>query len=190
MDSVRPGNGPAMINLRNLGVTLGAPLFSNLNLTIVAGDRLGIVAANGRGKSTLLRCMAGSFEPTEGEITRARGLRIGHVEQDVPVRLERHDLPRRGSCGAAGRPGRGRKLARRCRARFCWRFPKRCASVSLSKLERRLAAAGDAGSRLGDRTGHADSRRADQSSRSCSHQPARDVAERAPARCPGGHLQP
>jgi ATPase subunit of ABC transporter with duplicated ATPase domains len=73
-----------MINLRNLGVTLGAPLFANLNLTIAAGDRLSIVAANGRGKSTLLRCIAGSFEPSEGDVTRTRGLRIGHVEQDVP----------------------------------------------------------------------------------------------------------
>ncbi|NGN44365.1 ABC-F family ATP-binding cassette domain-containing protein [Mesorhizobium sp. CGMCC 1.15528] len=77
----------ALINLRNLAVTLGAPLFSNLNLSIEAGDRLGIVAANGRGKSTLLRCISGSFEPTAGDITRSRGLHIGHVEQDVPARL-------------------------------------------------------------------------------------------------------
>jgi len=77
----------ALINLRNLGVTLGAPLFSNLNLSVEAGDRLGIVAANGRGKSTLLKCIAGSFEPTTGDITRSRGLHSGHVEQDVPAQL-------------------------------------------------------------------------------------------------------
>ena len=77
----------AMINLRALGVTLREPLFSTLNLSIDAGDRLGIVAANGRGKSTLLGTIAGTFEPTAGEITRARGLRIGHVEQDVPAHL-------------------------------------------------------------------------------------------------------
>jgi ATPase subunit of ABC transporter with duplicated ATPase domains len=77
----------ALINLRALGVTLGAPLFSNLNLSIGPGDRLGIVAANGRGKSTLLRAISGSFEPTAGDITRSRGLRVGHVEQDVPAKL-------------------------------------------------------------------------------------------------------
>ncbi|MBB6468683.1 ATPase subunit of ABC transporter with duplicated ATPase domains [Aminobacter lissarensis] len=77
----------ALINLRSLGVTLGASLFSNLNLSIEPGDRLGIVAANGRGKSTLLRSITGAFEPTTGDITRARGLRVGHVEQDVPVSL-------------------------------------------------------------------------------------------------------
>jgi ATPase subunit of ABC transporter with duplicated ATPase domains len=73
-----------MINLRKLGVTLGAQLFSGLSLAVAPGDRLGLVAANGRGKSTLLRCLAGAAEPGSGDITRSRGLRIGHVEQDVP----------------------------------------------------------------------------------------------------------
>jgi ATPase subunit of ABC transporter with duplicated ATPase domains len=77
----------AMINLRSLGVALREPLFSNLDLSVEAGDRLGIVAANGRGKSTLLRTIAGAFEATAGEITRTRGLRIGHVEQDMPAKL-------------------------------------------------------------------------------------------------------
>src|SRR5687767_12236291 len=63
----------ALINLRNLGVTLGAPLFSSLNVSIGAGDRLSVIAANGRGKSTLLRVLAGGFEAGAGEITRARG---------------------------------------------------------------------------------------------------------------------
>jgi ATPase subunit of ABC transporter with duplicated ATPase domains len=76
-----------LITLRNLGVTLNAPLFSRLNLVVNAGDRIGLVAANGRGKSTLLRCIAGTMEASEGEITRSRGLTIGHVEQDVPDAL-------------------------------------------------------------------------------------------------------
>ena len=73
-----------LINIRNLGVTLSAPLFSQLNLVVNAGDRIGLVAANGRGKSTLLRCMAGTMEASEGEIIRSRGLTVGHVEQNVP----------------------------------------------------------------------------------------------------------
>ncbi len=76
-----------LINIRNLGVSLSRPLFSNLDLTINAGDRIGLVAANGRGKSTLLRAIAGTMEATEGEVTRSRGLTIGHVEQDVPAAL-------------------------------------------------------------------------------------------------------
>src|SRR5258708_18291395 len=73
-----------LINLRNLGVTLSTPLFSGLNLVVGAGDRIGLVAANGRGKSTLLRCMAGTMDASEGEITRSRGLTVGYMEQHVP----------------------------------------------------------------------------------------------------------
>jgi ATPase subunit of ABC transporter with duplicated ATPase domains len=76
-----------LINIRNLGVTLNAPLFSQLNLVVNAGDRIGLVAANGRGKSTLLRCLAGTMEASEGEITRSRGLTVGYVEQNVPHAL-------------------------------------------------------------------------------------------------------
>ncbi|RUY56091.1 ATP-binding cassette domain-containing protein, partial [Mesorhizobium sp. M7A.F.Ca.CA.001.05.1.1] len=59
----------ALISLKSLGVTMSASLFANLDLTIGTGDRLGIVAANGRGKSTLLKCLTGGIEPTSGDIT-------------------------------------------------------------------------------------------------------------------------
>ncbi|WP_224380239.1 ATP-binding cassette domain-containing protein [Roseovarius carneus] len=73
-----------LININALGVTLGDPLFTDLTLTISKGDRIGLVAANGRGKSTLLACLAGDFDPSAGEITRAPGLRVGYVTQNVP----------------------------------------------------------------------------------------------------------
>jgi ATPase subunit of ABC transporter with duplicated ATPase domains len=81
----------ALITIRNLGVTLGAPLFSQLDLAVSPGDRIGIVAANGRGKSTLLKCIAGALDATAGDISRSRGLRVGYVEQTVPAGLS--DIP-------------------------------------------------------------------------------------------------
>ena len=76
-----------LLNAKDLGITLGMPLFSNLNFSINKGDHIGLVAANGRGKSTLLSCLAGGLEPTEGDITRTRGLKVGYVEQNVPEEL-------------------------------------------------------------------------------------------------------
>lgn len=73
-----------LLNINGLGVTRGETLFSDLDLTISKGDRIGLVAANGHGKSTLLACLAGTHEPTTGEITRARGLRMALVTQNVP----------------------------------------------------------------------------------------------------------
>ena len=76
-----------ILNLNDLSVTLGLPLFSGLNLTLEKGERLGLIAGNGRGKSTLLRCIAGTADITSGEITRARGLRVGHLQQELPEAL-------------------------------------------------------------------------------------------------------
>jgi ATPase subunit of ABC transporter with duplicated ATPase domains len=80
-----------MISLRDLGVLTPDPLFQGVTLTLGKGDRLGLIAGNGGGKSTLLRCIAGTAEPSSGAITRARGVRLAHVEQDVPETLL--DLP-------------------------------------------------------------------------------------------------
>lgn len=82
----------SLISLRNLGVILSSPLFENLNLNLEKGDRLGLVAANGTGKSTLLRIIAGEAEATHGDITLARGLKVGLVSQDVPRNLLDHSL--------------------------------------------------------------------------------------------------
>jgi ATPase subunit of ABC transporter with duplicated ATPase domains len=77
----------SILILNSLGLTLGGPLFRELSLTLHPGDRIGLVAANGRGKSSLLRCLAGCEDPTSGTITRARGLTTGLMEQDAPAEL-------------------------------------------------------------------------------------------------------
>ncbi len=75
------------ISLRNLGVLAPVPLFRNLDLVLGDADRLGIVAGNGGGKTSLLRCVAGERAPEEGEVILSRGLRLAFVAQDVPERL-------------------------------------------------------------------------------------------------------
>ncbi len=79
------------ISLRDVGVLAPRPLFQNLSVMIGEADRIGLIAGNGGGKTTLLKCLAGSMEPTAGGITRSRGMRVGYVEQDVPSSLL--DLP-------------------------------------------------------------------------------------------------
>lgn len=75
------------ISLNSLGFTATEPLFSDLNLVIGEGDRVGLIAGNGGGKTTLLRCIAGQLDAGTGTIVRSRGLRVGYVEQDVPAQL-------------------------------------------------------------------------------------------------------
>ena len=77
----------SLIALKDLSLTRGATLFAGLDLSIAKGDRLGLVAANGRGKSSLLRIMAGAEEATTGSLTRARGLVTAFAPQDPPEHL-------------------------------------------------------------------------------------------------------
>lgn len=58
-------------------------LFAGVSLAVEAGEKLGIVGANGTGKTTLLKLLLGLEEPTSGSVTRADGLRVGYVPQHV-----------------------------------------------------------------------------------------------------------
>ncbi len=73
-----------LLAARALSLTIALPLFTDLTFAVTEGDRIGLVAANGRGKSSLLGLLSGDAEPTSGEITRARGLKSALVLQDVP----------------------------------------------------------------------------------------------------------
>jgi macrolide transport system ATP-binding/permease protein len=53
------------------------------SLDVETGDRLMISGSNGAGKSTLLHVLAGRLAPDDGEVRRARGVRVGLLEQDV-----------------------------------------------------------------------------------------------------------
>ena len=77
----------SVIAVKSLSLTLGLPLFADLSFSLEPGDRMGLIAANGRGKSSLLRCLAGQLEASGGDITRARGTTVRLVEQDVPEGL-------------------------------------------------------------------------------------------------------
>ncbi|KJK45093.1 antibiotic ABC transporter ATP-binding protein [Lentzea aerocolonigenes] len=52
-------------------------------LDVQTSSRLMITGPNGAGKSTLLRILAGSLTPDAGDVHRARGVRVGLLEQDV-----------------------------------------------------------------------------------------------------------
>lgn len=60
-------------------------LFSNISFGLEKGQKTAIVARNGTGKSTLLKCIAGVETPDEGIITFNKGLRVGYLDQSVEM---------------------------------------------------------------------------------------------------------
>src|SRR5215213_8609311 len=77
----------ALISLRDVGVVTPRPLFQDLTLSIGPSDRVGLIAGNGGGKTTLLRCIAGLTRPDMGSVTLSHGALVAYVEQDMPDAL-------------------------------------------------------------------------------------------------------
>ncbi len=74
-----------MLILSDLTYRLGARLlFDKASATIQTGSRVGFVARNGTGKTTLFRMIKGEAAPESGTITLGKGLRIGAVAQEAP----------------------------------------------------------------------------------------------------------
>ncbi len=62
----------------------GRPVLDRLDLTVSAGDRVGLVGENGAGKTTLLRVLAGELAPSSGTVRRTGSLAV--VDQELAVR--------------------------------------------------------------------------------------------------------
>jgi macrolide transport system ATP-binding/permease protein len=62
---------------------VGRPVLTGVDLTVSAGDRLGVVGENGRGKTTLLQVLAGRLIPDSGQVRRSGSL--GVADQEMPV---------------------------------------------------------------------------------------------------------
>ncbi len=59
----------------------GEPLLENFSITVAAGERVAIVGPNGRGKTTLLKILAGVLAPDRGEVVYPPAIRMGYFEQ-------------------------------------------------------------------------------------------------------------
>jgi ABC transport system ATP-binding/permease protein len=71
-----------IVELHNVGVELGGKrLFSGLNLSFSARQRVGIFGRNGLGKTTLLKVILGQFEPTSGTVKIGQLTKFNYVDQ-------------------------------------------------------------------------------------------------------------
>ncbi len=75
-----------MITLRNLSLQRGLKLlFNQVNITINTGQKVGLIGANGCGKSSLLALLRGELHSDEGDVDLPPQLTIAHVAQETPA---------------------------------------------------------------------------------------------------------
>ena len=73
-----------LLQVNSISVSFaGTELYRDLSLALGHRDRIALVGPNGAGKSTLFRVLLGEIEPDRGSITAQRGIRIGHLPQDI-----------------------------------------------------------------------------------------------------------
>jgi ATP-binding cassette subfamily F protein uup len=77
---------PPQLALRNAAITFGGkPLFAGIDVTLGRGERVCLVGANGSGKSTILKALAGEIELDQGERFLQPGVTIGYLPQNVDL---------------------------------------------------------------------------------------------------------
>lgn len=73
-----------VIAINNLTFEIGArALYDDANWHIKPGEKIGLIGANGTGKTTLLKIIVGQYAPTSGTISMAKDLKMGYLNQDL-----------------------------------------------------------------------------------------------------------
>ncbi len=73
------------VSVEGLGFTYpdsDAQVLKNVNIEVEAGERIAIIGANGIGKTTLIRCLAGDLKPTKGTVSWVENAMLGYMPQD------------------------------------------------------------------------------------------------------------
>tara|TARA_R110000772_G_scaffold41808_1_gene97531 strand:+ start:111594 stop:113492 length:1899 start_codon:yes stop_codon:yes gene_type:complete len=85
---------PPLIAMDEVSVGYGAePILKNLDLRIDMDDRIGLIGANGNGKSTLIKMLADRLKPQAGKIVKSSKLKIGYFAQHQQEELNLNESP-------------------------------------------------------------------------------------------------
>jgi ATP-binding cassette, subfamily F, member 3 len=89
--------GQRVVELRDVEFD---PVLVGVDLTIMRGERVGVIGANGAGKTVLAKLLLGELQPTGGERWAGEGIRFAHLTQtahELPVEATPLDLVKRAS---------------------------------------------------------------------------------------------
>ena len=72
----------SILNVENLTHGFGdRAIFENVSFRLLKGEHIGLIGANGEGKSTFMNIITGKLMPDEGKIEWAKNVRVGYLDQ-------------------------------------------------------------------------------------------------------------
>ena len=72
----------SILNVQNLSHGFGdRAIFQDVSFRLLKGEHIGLVGANGEGKSTFMNIITGKLMPDEGKIEWAKNVRVGYLDQ-------------------------------------------------------------------------------------------------------------
>lgn len=82
-----------MIALNNITFEFGSrALYEDASWHIKPNEKIGLIGANGTGKTTLLKILVGDYKPTSGTISRQKELKLGYLNQDLLSYQSDHNI--------------------------------------------------------------------------------------------------
>ena len=71
-----------ILNVKNLTHGFGdRAIFDNVSFRLLKGEHIGLIGANGEGKSTFMNIITGNLTPDEGTVEWAKNVRVGYLDQ-------------------------------------------------------------------------------------------------------------
>ncbi|MCP4493562.1 MAG: ATP-binding cassette domain-containing protein [Gammaproteobacteria bacterium] len=79
----------SLLRIDQAAVGYGAlPVLSQINFSLIPGERIGLLGLNGAGKSTLIKLLAGELELQSGQMDRSKDLKVGYFAQHQVEQLD------------------------------------------------------------------------------------------------------
>ena len=76
----------SVLNVTNLSHGFGdRAIFENVSFRLLKGEHVGLIGANGEGKSTFMNIITGKLVPDEGKVEWSRNVRVGYLDQHVSL---------------------------------------------------------------------------------------------------------
>ncbi len=76
----------SILNVKNLSHGFGdRAIFNNVSFRLLKGEHIGLIGANGEGKSTFMNIITGSLEPDDGVVEWSKRVRVGYLDQHTAL---------------------------------------------------------------------------------------------------------